>query len=104
MIKIDVEGYEPEVLSGLRATLIAQKPVVAFEGLDETAKNRSIELLESLGYSSFVGVSTRTRSLLQRIWGLTKVRKVYLEKISAGTSYSCIIALPQHAGELTVFA
>src|SRR4051812_14846288 len=62
VIKIDVEGYEPEVLSGLRATLIAQKPVVAFEGLDETAKTRSIELLKSLGYRSFLGVSTRTRS------------------------------------------
>ena len=48
--------------------------------------------------STFLGVSTRTRPLLQRIWGLTKVRKVYLEEISVGTGYSCVIALPHHAG------
>ncbi len=98
VIKIDVEGYEPEVLSGLRSTLITQKPIVAFEALDETATKRSIELLQSLGYCSFVGVSTRTRPLLQRIWGLLKVRKVYLEEISVGTGYSCVIALPHQAG------
>ena len=99
VIKIDVEGYEPEVLSGLRSTLIKHKPIVAFEALDETAKTRSIELLKSLGYCSFLGVSTRTRPLWQRIWGLMKVRKVYLEEISVGTGYSCVIALPHHAGD-----
>jgi FkbM family methyltransferase len=99
VIKIDVEGHEPEVLSGLRSTLITQKPIVAFEALDETAKKRSIELLKSLGYCSFLGVSTRTRPLLQRIWGLMKARKVYLEEISVGTGYSCVIALPHHAGD-----
>ena len=99
VIKIDVEGYEPEVLFGLRSILIAQKPIVAFEALDETAKKRSIELLKSLGYCSFLGVSTRTRPLLQRIWGLMKVRKVYLEEIAVGTGYSCVIALPQGPGD-----
>jgi hypothetical protein len=79
--------------------LITHKPIVAFEALDETAKKRSIELLRSLGYCSFLGVSTRTRPLWQRIWGLMKVRKVYLEEISVGTGYSCVIALPHHAGD-----
>jgi FkbM family methyltransferase len=56
-IKIDVEGYECEVLQGARATLIAHRPDLLIEvhgtsARHKCARTRAIrELLQPLGYS-----------------------------------------------------
>jgi FkbM family methyltransferase len=51
LIKIDVEGAEPEVLSGLMLTLYSQKPVVEFEAQDEAKLRECQYLLGLFGYS-----------------------------------------------------
>ncbi len=49
-IKIDVQGFEYEVLLGARRTITSSKPVL----LIETPGNPEIEFLEALGYNCFV--------------------------------------------------
>jgi FkbM family methyltransferase len=49
-MKIDVQGFEYEVLLGAKKTIMASKPIL----LIETPGNPEIELLEGLGYRSFV--------------------------------------------------
>lgn len=38
VVKIDVDGFEPNVLSGMRGTLIAYRPAVEMEYTKETAE------------------------------------------------------------------
>ena len=48
-IKIDVQGFEPEVLAGLRSTLLRDKPVVWMEiGAGTSMKLERLDVLESL--------------------------------------------------------
>jgi hypothetical protein len=53
-MKIDVEGYEPNVLLGARNLILSSKPVISFEVNFKKSPNidqSSVEILESLGYS-----------------------------------------------------
>ena len=62
LIKIDVEGFESEVLEGARGILAAHRPVLYIELCSEylASTERSIALLEELGYE--------TRALRERNW------------------------------------
>jgi FkbM family methyltransferase len=56
LIKIDVEGLELAVLTGLRRTLRSQDPVVMFEAhpeVDRTQAEATLEFLRSLGFVHF---------------------------------------------------
>ena len=48
LIKLDVEGHEPQVLRGAEATLARAKPLIAFENWP--AQLEPLGILESLGY------------------------------------------------------
>lgn len=50
LIKIDVEGYECEVLSGAAGLIRDRKPNVIFESLHATQRNRLYLLLANYGY------------------------------------------------------
>ncbi|HLA63333.1 MAG TPA: FkbM family methyltransferase [Rhodothermales bacterium] len=56
-LKVDVEGFEPEVLRGAQRAMEVHRPVVTFEYLDEFAAERGFGLadfdamLEPLGYT-----------------------------------------------------
>ncbi|MBE2281270.1 MAG: FkbM family methyltransferase, partial [Ignavibacteriaceae bacterium] len=54
LIKIDTEGYEPEVLEGAREIITLQKPVIYVElgGYYPETSLQAISILESLGYKS----------------------------------------------------
>jgi FkbM family methyltransferase len=53
-IKIDVEGYELEVLMGAKALLLKNKPVVYCELWQQPQRNQTLEFMKSLGYECFV--------------------------------------------------
>jgi FkbM family methyltransferase len=62
LIKIDVEGFEPEVLAGARAILAEHRPLLYVELCGEYAESsvRSVALLDELGYD--------TRALARLDW------------------------------------
>lgn len=53
-MKIDVEGYEPNVIMGAREMIRSCRPVISFEVNQKKSPNintTTVEMLESLGYS-----------------------------------------------------
>lgn len=72
LIKIDVEGYELEVLKGLKKTLEKNNCVVAFEWNHELLQYRKIKsedilnLLESFGFKYFYLFLTSSRLVVQK--------------------------------------
>ena len=65
-IKIDVEGFESEVISGAKYTLQKQKPVLFLEVDDNNLRDNNssahelIKILLSYGYTSFYRADTNT--------------------------------------------
>jgi hypothetical protein len=54
LMKIDVEGHEPEVLRGAKSVLKRDGPVVLFEILSGPVGQACIEMLRACGYDRFV--------------------------------------------------
>ncbi len=59
LMKIDVEGMEPQVLEGLRGTIDAHKPAVLFEVANKDALKLSKEILAGCGYRHFFTLEQR---------------------------------------------
>jgi hypothetical protein len=53
LIKIDVEGYEPEVIRGASKLLRNCKPKLIFESNDEKSRGELFRLLAENGYSVY---------------------------------------------------
>jgi len=51
LLKIDVEGMEPEVLRGAERTIRNDRPLIFAEAQDEAADERVADILEPLGYT-----------------------------------------------------
>lgn len=92
-IKIDVEGFEPDVFAGAAALLRSPKsPIVAFEINGECLAARSLEAsdviseLRSHGYSHFYSLSTRR--------GVRKLDRVDFDH------GDCLAAKDEHLGRL----
>jgi hypothetical protein len=100
-IKMDVEGYEYEVLKGAAATIQKHKPVIFFEmNMVETRRQgdwwlkRVPDLLRSYGYELYLPTATghkRTRSIA---WAMFKqAPKAFLK---GGLNYSVnFLAVPK---------
>ncbi|MHB1238673.1 MAG: FkbM family methyltransferase [Gallionella sp.] len=58
MIKIDVEGLEPEVIMGLEKTIALHKPIIYWEAFNKDTVDQSRGLLEKLGYENFYHLTT----------------------------------------------
>jgi len=59
LIKIDVEGHEPEVIQGLRSTIMEHKPLIVWEAFTRDSVSESRVLLEAMGYKYFYHLTTR---------------------------------------------
>ena len=106
MIKIDVEGHEPEVLRGARELLRRERPVVVFEQSAEAivdGSSESIDLLRGAGYSRFWAVEHRPASgsrlldLALRLLVGERLRLVECGRFEK-RFHSMIVALPTAAG------
>lgn len=101
-VKIDVEGHEPKVITGLRTLLAEQRPVVAFEANDAVHNNDVLRQLRDLGYTMFLalGYSPRLKPLWLRVIALTVLGvRTTLKPVSdlQGASYPLVFALSSQA-------
>jgi FkbM family methyltransferase len=53
MIKIDVEGYEPFVVEGLKRTIQKDMPIIFWEAFSKHEANKTKHILEEMGYKYF---------------------------------------------------
>lgn len=105
MVKIDVEGHEPEVLRGAHELLARDRPVVVFEQTAAEINGGSsiaIELLRSAGYQHFWTIehlpASRSRwlNLARRVVFGERLRVVECERFEK-RFHSMIVALPTAA-------
>jgi FkbM family methyltransferase len=59
LIKIDVEGHEPQVLRGATKILKIKKPLVLFEVLNNNNGKQCVEILNECGYGKFFKFSRK---------------------------------------------
>lgn len=65
VVKVDVEGMEPEALAGMSAHLVRCRPVVYVETHTKTADLRTGEVLEPLGFRR---TGTISMGSVMRVW------------------------------------
>jgi FkbM family methyltransferase len=58
LVKIDVEGHEPQVIRGMKKLLNAHQPIIFWEAFSLDTFNLSKVILEEFGYSNFYHLST----------------------------------------------
>jgi FkbM family methyltransferase len=66
LIKIDVEGFEPEVVKGLSETIKRDKPLIFWEAFSMEKAQETIDVLTVLGYNNFYHL-TKNKFLSKRI-------------------------------------
>lgn len=88
MIKVDVEGLEPQVIKGLADTIRQHRPMVYWEAFTEDSVRESREVLQSLGYEHFYHLTKRRHasSFMHRLSTLFG-RPVYLKSLDSCTIY-----------------
>lgn len=88
MIKIDVEGLEPEVIMGLEKTIVSHKPIIYWEAFHKNAVDQSRVLLEKLGYEYFYHITTNAFSnkLMNKLAN-SLGRSVYLKNLDQCSTY-----------------
>lgn len=90
-IKIDVEGYEINVIEGARKLLCNSKPIIMFEALDEKSLQHVVDCLETIipEYALY-GINTLSKDLRRDVKRLTNnylfVPNSKRERISSLTS------------------
>lgn len=88
MIKIDVEGLEPEVIMGLEKTISIHKPIIYWEAFNKETVEQSKVLLEKLGYENFYHITTnRFSNKLMNKLANSLGRSVYLKPLDQCSTY-----------------
>ena len=70
LVKIDVEGFEPQVLEGMRNIVTTAKPVIFFECIQRPSGEAVQRFLEPLGYA-FFEVDDARRATISRVAAVT---------------------------------
>jgi FkbM family methyltransferase len=58
IIKVDIEGFEPQALVGLERTIKKSKPLIFWEAFSHPVANVTVELLRGYGYEYFYHMTT----------------------------------------------
>lgn len=85
LVKVDVEGLEPQVMTGLRATLGRQQPLLCVEILEAERLTELRGILEPLGYRHWLAPSVRavTGTAVGRLRALLGGREYALAPVAA---------------------
>jgi len=83
LLKIDVEGYECEVLRGMERTIEKCRPIFIIEALDMHELNQQGKYLESLGYSKPLQVGRNGGDSRNYIWFTSKSSEKVLRVLTA---------------------
>lgn len=92
LVKIDIEGHEPEAIEGMRASLKRDKPLVLFECNRKTerdAADRLITLLREIGYHRFVAVAPPPSAVPQALPGVLRRSLRILERLASPKLATC---------------
>ena len=100
LIKIDVEGFESDVIEGAIDTIRSHQPLIAFEWSSSSRNNHShVQILEDLGYEFFLTKRCNRHSLeIKSLWAkkgcmsLCPIKKEKLTKVSH--HINLVIAIP----------
>lgn len=95
LIKVDVEGFENEVLNGLQRIIKKHSPVVWFEARDSLSAEATINLLRKWGYCEFLApVPSALRKGSIGRYLRAPCRRAYLKPLRElyDQHYSCILA------------
>lgn len=70
LIKIDVEGHEPDVVEGLRETIKSDMPTIFWEAFSREEANKTKILLENMGYKNFYHLTPNKfgNRLINKLW------------------------------------
>jgi len=94
-VKIDVEGFEKDVLQGMKQTIKRHQPIIWFEAENRENANSTIELLRTMGYQCFrtPWPSAQKKGSIKR-YLMTPYRRFELVNLDQihDQHYSCIIA------------
>jgi len=95
-VKIDVQGFEREVIEGLAATLSRDYPLVLFENELNEKETPPLNALKDLGYTRFFGFHESyfqfSGSLMRRLWKVIR-NHIQLIEISDPRGFHDIVAL-----------
>lgn len=58
IMKIDVEGLEPDVLRGFEQTIRKHHPIIFWEAFSHEVAGQSVEILKQMGYQHFYHLTT----------------------------------------------
>ena len=92
LVKIDVEGHEPEAIEGMRATLARDLPTVIFEcnrKTERTSADRLVALLREIGYSRFTAVEPPASVMPQSLPGALRHPLRFLERLVSSRLATC---------------
>jgi FkbM family methyltransferase len=88
MIKIDVEGLEPNVIRGLGKTISAHKPIIFWEAFTSETVAESRVVLEALGLKHFYHLSApKTKGLVGKLKKAIKGSHCELTPLDECTSF-----------------
>jgi FkbM family methyltransferase len=82
LIKIDVEGFEVEVLRGASQSLARSHPVIVTEALSDVELRRQSEVLEEFGYTGPIRVCGEGSDRRNYVWSCANDRLGVLEKLN----------------------
>lgn len=70
LIKIDVEGHEPDVVEGLRETIKSDMPTIFWEAFSREEASKTKTLLENMGYKNFYHLTPNKfgNRLINKLW------------------------------------
>ena len=101
-VKIDVEGHELAVISGMKEVIRRDKPIIMFEADNGKSATACVGVIRELGYSRFIevsgdadaGISSLMRLLKRFVSGAKSIEAKELAVVDPAKYYETILCVP----------